>query len=194
MKTCSTRNRTILLFMLSLSIILSSFAYLEGIAWNIPSGTRTHFVIDGLLGFDVKGDLEITASHISFNPAEPRQGNMDVSLSVASVNTGNKKRDHHLNQDDFFDAARFPEIRFRSAAIEKINDTAYTVTGDLSIKDSTHTVTIPFTFDERDGQSLFRGKFTLNRMDYGVGSGHKRLIGKEVRVTLVIPVEKVKAD
>jgi polyisoprenoid-binding protein YceI len=63
-------------------------------------------------------------------------------MEAASVNTQDQQRDDHLRSADFFDAAAFPTMTFRSTRVERAGGDHYTVTGDLTIRDQTHPLTL----------------------------------------------------
>ena len=63
-------------------------------------------------------------------------------ISVKSINTHNEKRDSHLKENDFFDANKFPYIKFKSNSITKKNNIYY-VEGNLTIKNYTKQISFP---------------------------------------------------
>ncbi len=63
-------------------------------------------------------------------------------IHTASVDTHDQKRDEHLRSADFFDAEKFPTMSFRSTRVERARGSHYTVTGDLTIRDQTHPITL----------------------------------------------------
>jgi polyisoprenoid-binding protein YceI len=98
----------------------------------------------------------------------------EVILKVATVDTRNQQRDDHLRSGDFFDAEKWPEIRFESTRIEEVEDNAYMVSGDLTIRDITKPVTIPIELVgvQTDAQGALRAGFEgsrrINRRDVGL--------------------------
>ena len=72
------------------------------------------------------------------------EGRMTAAGTVRadSVNTRNAQRDEHLRSPDFFDAANHPEISFRSTAIEPLDEEAYRITGDLTIRGVTKEIVL----------------------------------------------------
>src|SRR5207344_1912594 len=89
--------------------------------------------------------------------------------------TGAAQRDAHLRSPDFFDAEKFPELRFRSKSIEKVDDVRYRVVGDLTIRDVTREVSLDVEYgghakdpwgNERIG---FIAKTAFDRKDFGLG-------------------------
>src|ERR1700709_699273 len=82
--------------------------------WNIVKGTKTNFTVDGLLGVNVHGTLDIGQSAIKFDPADLKCSSASVTLKVSSISTGINARDKHLKTADYFDEAKYPNITFRS--------------------------------------------------------------------------------
>jgi polyisoprenoid-binding protein YceI len=159
--------------------------------WQVKKGAKANFSIDGLMGVDVNGTLAFKSAAISFDPAQPGSGKMQATLSVSTMATGIGKRDNHLKSDDYFEAAKYPDITFQSTRIEQAGNQGFKVSGNLKIKAVIKQVTIPFTFTQTGSDGEFKGDFRLNRVDYGIGNGKETGMGKEVRVKLSIPVRKV---
>ncbi|WP_459610523.1 YceI family protein [Corynebacterium urogenitale] len=97
-----------------------------------------------------------------------------VDIDVKSVDTRNEDRDAHLISDDFFDAENHPKITFASTEVTAKDDATLSVTGDLTIKGVTKSVTIDFDFTgevvDPWGQTRvgFEGSTTINRKDFGL--------------------------
>ena len=80
---------------------------------------------------------------ITVNHDDMSKSTVSATIDVASVDTANKKRDAHLQEDDYFDAAQYPQITFNStqwAATDKEN--VFKVTGDLTMLDTTKEVVL----------------------------------------------------
>ncbi|TGD08935.1 YceI family protein [Brevibacterium sp. S111] len=97
-----------------------------------------------------------------------------VVIKTASVDTRSTDRDNHLRSADFFDVETYPEIRFVSSAIDEVDEGSYIVTGDLTIRDMTKTVSIPLELIgiESDPFGNLRagleGTRRIDRKDWGV--------------------------
>ena len=79
---------------------------------------------------------------------------------------------------------------FHSQKFQK-TATGYQVIGTLTIKETSKTVSIPFTFDHKVNSGTFKGQFTIQRQEYGIGkSGGLLKIGKEITINLEVPVTK----
>jgi len=117
------------------------------------------------------GEFEGSA-HLDFT--DPSKSSVTVTIKAASIDTGHPDRDAHLRGNDFFAMDEYPEITFRSTSIAAVDDDTFSVTGDLTIRGVTKSV----TFDaERTGPVIdpwgntrvgFSGSFSVNRKDWGV--------------------------
>jgi len=83
-------------------------------------------------------DAKINASKDDFSDAS-----VEFTADVNSINTDNERRDGHLKSADFFDAAKYPTITFKSKSFKKVSDKKYKVVGDLTF----HGVTKPVELD-----------------------------------------------
>lgn len=142
--------------------------------WDIdPSHSRLgfstrHAMVSRVRGAfnDVSGFADI-AEDLSNSTAE-------VIIQTASVDTRSEGRDEHLRSADFFDVETYPEIRFVSSAIDEVDEGSYIVTGELSIRDMTKTVSIPLELigveSDPDGnvRAGLEGSRRIDRKDWGV--------------------------
>lgn len=109
---------------------------------------------------------------------------IDVWLEPASVDTGLPEIDAALKGKEFFDAASYPRIAFAGSAGEPQRG-QQRARGTLEIKGKRRDVDVPFRLDLAGGRPALAGSFTLNRLDYGVGTGEwadTRWLGAEVRI------------
>ncbi len=104
---------------------------------------------------------------------DPSASHTTLTIHAPSFTTGQEQRDGHVKSADFLDVENFPELTFRSTSVEKDGD-VYRITGDLTIRDTTKSVTIDF---EQNGvakdpfgnvRAGFEGSTTINRKDYGI--------------------------
>lgn len=99
---------------------------------------------------------------------------VQVTLPLAGLNSFVPKFDDHLRSADFFDAARFPNITFRSTRVEAVGDNKLKVTGDLTIRDVTRPAVLDVVLNksgERQGRPAigFDATTTITRSEFGVG-------------------------
>lgn len=99
-----------------------------------------HLMVTKVRGTFKKVDARI---HVGETLADSR---LEVRIDVGSLATSDEKRDGHLRSADFFDAENHPHMTFRSTAVEASPDGHYAITGDLTIRDQTHPVTLDARF------------------------------------------------
>ena len=87
-----------------------------------------HLGVSDVDGSFKKFDAKFTSSKEDFTDAV-----FDFTADVNSINTDDEKRDGHLKSPDFFDAAKFGTITFKSKTIKKIADKKYTIIGELTM-------------------------------------------------------------
>jgi len=78
-------------------------------------------------------------------------------------------RDGHLRDEDYFDVQHYPRLRFISSGVTVDNNAHFTATGQLTIKNTTKQIAIPFTATLKDGGYRFTGEFKINRRDFQIG-------------------------
>jgi polyisoprenoid-binding protein YceI len=164
--------------------------------WNIDNvHSKIGFSVSHMVVSETEGSFnDYTATVISksedFNGAD-----VTFSAKVASINTGNEKRDGHLKSPDFFDAEKFPEITFVGKLVK--NGGKYKLKGDFTMKGVTKKVEFDVTYGGtvNTGNGIkagFKLNGTINRQDYGVSWTNKLASGEAVvgdEVQLIIKAE-----
>lgn len=139
-----------------------------------PAHTRIGFSAKHAMVTTVRGAFNDVTGHLHVDTEHPENSWAKVTMDVTSVDTRSKQRDDHLRSADFFEADKWPQITFVSTHIEEVDDRAFSVTGDLTIRDVTRQVMIPLALigievgaygELRAG---FEGTRRLNRRDYGL--------------------------
>jgi len=138
------------------------------------SHSRVGFIARHAMVTKVRGQFADFAGTAHIDVEDPTKSAAQVTLKVASIETGNGQRDEHLRTNDFFDAPTFPEITFTSTKVEATGPGEVRMTGDLTIKGTTKPVVIDW---EATGTAVdpynnvragFEGKAVINRSDFGV--------------------------
>ncbi|WP_257667543.1 YceI family protein [Parapedobacter tibetensis] len=134
---------------------------------SIVSG-NTSFSIGSIVG-TLQGTFEAPKGKFVFDPANLSATRIDIAIPANSVFTDHKRRDSDAKGEKYLDVERFSTIRFVSTKVEA-KDTGFLATGNLTIKDITKTVTLPFDAKKnQDGTYSLSSTFEVNRLDYGVG-------------------------
>ena len=169
-------------------------------AWNIDKAHSSLSFSVNHFFTPVNGHFKEFQTQLRLDPENLSGSYAEVVVKVASVNTGQAKRDKHLQSGDFFDAGTFPEIKFESSKFSKTDD-GYLVTGFLTIRDVKKEVEIPFMIlgisehPMKKGKLItaIQGEITLNRNDYGVGSGSwaaTAVVGDEVDIAIILEANR----
>lgn len=129
----------------------------------------THLVITTVTGFFKDFDGSVVTKGDSFEDAD-----VNFTIKTESIFTDNKKRDEHLQSADFFDAAKYPEIKFVGKSFKKVSGNKYKLVGDLTIKDITKEITLDVTHNGTikdpwgNTKAGFKITGSINRFDYGL--------------------------
>ncbi|HEY6160548.1 MAG TPA: YceI family protein [Bacteroidia bacterium] len=185
-----------LLAAVALGGLLSAFTLLnDAPEWKMdPSHSSFSFTVTHL-GTPVLGLFQKTDAVLKFDPADANAGSVKFTIDASSVYTGQPMRDHHLKTADFLDTAKYPVIVFQSEKFTKKNEQEYVVTGNLTVKDVTKKVDVPFTITALKDHPFSKDKMllglkaqtTFKRSDFHVGSGNfagDAVVGDDVTIQL----------
>jgi len=154
-----------------------------------PEKAKIEFSVKGLLG-TVHGHFTGLKSTLLFDEKDLAGSSITASVDAKTVSTGIGLRNRHVRQEEqFLNADKYPTISFKSKKIVKTAE-GFSADGELTIKDVTKPVHIPFTF-RSDGANagIFKGAFNIKREDYNIGKPGGS-IGDEIRIELEVPVTK----
>ena len=166
--------------------------------WKLdPNHSEADFAIKHMAVSTVHGSFRGVSGVVHLDSADLKKSSVDASIDVGTVDTGIAARDNHLKSPDFFDAAKFPAMSFKSTGITKAGD-HYDVAGLLTLHGTTKPVVLaletPGAAQSMDGKSLHRGftaTTTINRQDFGLTwngtlkSGDS-VLGNDVKIELNI--------
>lgn len=122
----------------------------------------------------VRGAFNNVAGTAVVDGANPAASTIEVTIQADSFDTGQADRDGHVKSADFLDVANFPTLTFKATDIAITDDETVRVTGDLTIKGVSHSVTIDLEYNgsakdpfgnERVG---FEGEADIKRSDWGL--------------------------
>jgi len=154
-------------------------------------GSRVHFNIRNF-GIKTGGQLSGLKGEILFFTTDLTACSFQVTVDVSTIDTDSDSRDRSLRSDEYFDAEKYPQITLVSTKIDRTNKTDqgyYYFTGNLTIRGVTKQVAFPFRAEKVNNDYLFTGEFTLNRIDFGVGSS-SAVLSNTVDVTLSVLAKK----
>ena len=122
----------------------------------------------------VRGAFTDFSGRAHLEPENPSASSVELHIQTASIDTGNADRDAHLRSADFLDVESWPEIVFVSTEVAQVEDGVYAVTGDLTIRDVTKSVTVEFSLtgsaqDPWGNMRVgFEGALAIQRSDWGL--------------------------
>ncbi|WP_193215300.1 YceI family protein, partial [Luteolibacter marinus] len=112
--------------------------------WSIdPSHTRVGFSSRHAMVTKVRGAFNDVSGTAHLDAEDMSRSQARVVLQVASVDTRSPQRDAHLRSADFFDAQQHPTIEFNSTAVDEVDENQLIVTGELTIRGITRTISVP---------------------------------------------------
>jgi polyisoprenoid-binding protein YceI len=139
-----------------------------------PSHTQVGFVARHAMVTKVRGAFNDFAGTAVFDAADPAATTVEVTIQAASIDTRNAQRDDHLRSNDFLAMAEHPELTFVSTGFRQTGEDSFDLTGDLTVRGVTNSITVPFTYQGTATDPFgnlrvgFEGSVTINRKDYGV--------------------------
>jgi polyisoprenoid-binding protein YceI len=162
--------------------------------------------VNGTVSFNImkwgvireEGTFRDFRAQIQFDDQNPAKSSVAFEVDVASVDTKNHNRDGTLKSEDFFHAARYPKMTFRSVQVAPNGKNAAAVTGDLTIHGVTKRITVPVRLLGRGRQGTngplvagFETEFKIDRRAFGitggrwVAGGPPGILGTEVTIKIV---------
>jgi len=136
-------------------------------------------------GAAFEGQFEQFEADIQFAPDQLDSSSIVVTVDTGSVNTRYADRDEALRAPEFFNVMRWPEARFEATEFVALGNDQFQASGQLTIRDQSHPINVPFTFRTVDGGAEMTGEVVVPRLLYGVGQGEwadTTWIGANVRV------------
>lgn len=144
-----------------------------------------------------KGHFHDFDGHVKWDGKNFDKAQVEAIIQIASIDTENEDRDKHLKSDDFFNAEKFPVMKFQSKSVSKVKDNKFTMVGDLTIRDVTREVTLDCEFHGTvndpwgNMRTGFSAAATINRQDFDVRFDNKLadgslVVGNDVSIVLEI--------
>lgn len=114
---------------------------------------------------DVPGSFGKFTGTVVFDKADPSKSMVEIEVKTDSVDTGNKKRDDHLKNQDFFKVKEFPKMLFKSTKVSVSDGGKYEVEGNFTMLGKSKKIKVIF---EPSGESGGKTSFQIKRSDYGM--------------------------
>lgn len=162
------------LLLVTFILISVSFAQTTK-TWNVDKmHSSVKFAVSHLVISEVEGSFKIFDGNLVAATEDFTDAKINFTVDVNSINTDNTNRDGHLKSDDFFNAEKYPSMKFVSTSFKKKSGSAYELTGDLTIRDVTKKVTFAVKYGGTtkdpygNTKAGFKATGTINRLEYGL--------------------------
>ncbi len=163
------------IIILTLAMTLSIFTFAQNTSWVFDkSHSNVRFAVSHMVISEVEGNFGDFTGEVTTMGDDFENAKIKFTIKVASIDTEDEKRDDHLRNEDFFDVTKYPEIKFESTKMTKVDDNKYKLTGKLTMLDVTKEVTLDVkyggTINDPWGNTKagFKVKGTIDRTDWGL--------------------------
>lgn len=147
-------------------LIATAFTVIHSTNWKLKEEAYSVTFKGG----KVEGVIKGLKTSITFDEAKPENSKITATLDVNTINTGNGMMNKHAKFEDGLDAKKFPSINFESLSVT-VKSGKYSANGKLTIKGVTKEINLPFTFENKGLESLFKGKFNIKPKDFNITRG-----------------------
>src|SRR5882724_12755494 len=161
-------------------IVGSAFTFIKSQNWNIGEDYSVKFTSD-----DPSGVFRGLKGTVNFDEKDLANSKFDVSIDVATINTGNGMKNTHAKSEKWFDAEKYPTIAFTSSSITK-TATGFEAKGTLEMHGVKKEIVLPFTFSN----NTFSANIEVNRLDYDIDDGKHPKMLPSMKVSITVPVTK----
>lgn len=192
------------IFLLAVIVLVKTTVFAQT-KWDVDNvHSSVKFSVSHLVISEVEGSFKKFTGNVTSTKPDFTDASVNFSVDVNSINTDNDMRDKHLKSDDFFNAAQYPAMTFKSTSFKKVSGNKYALTGNLTIRN----VTKPVKFDvvyggtAKDGygntKAGFKASTVINRFDYNLKWNNLTeaggaTVGKDVTLDLKMELAQAKA-
>ncbi len=164
-----------------------SFPAMAADAWTVTPDDGGIEFTGTQLGATFEGEFESFNADIVFSPDDLAGSKVVVVIDIASADSGNPDRDSQIKTADWFDVAQWPTARFETKSFREIGPNQYEAVADLTIRDVTREVVLPFRLEIDGNEADAEGTVVIKRTDFGVGQGEwsdTSQVGDEVTIRI----------
>lgn len=184
------------------ALALSQFAVTAQNKWTLDkSHSSVKFAVEHLMVSETEGTFKVYDGNINSPAADFSNAQISFSVDVNSINTDDEKRDAHLKSDDFFNAEKYPTMKFTSTSFKKVKGNMYTLEGNLTIRDVTKKVKFAVVYGGTikdpwgNTKAGFKAAGKINRKDFGLKWGALTesggaVVGDDVQMNIKVEFAK----
>lgn len=158
-----------------LAIAAAPFMSMAQTKWNLDKGhSNVKFSVQHLVISETEGTFKMFDGNVVSAKPDFTDAKINFTVDVNSINTDDEKRDGHLKSDDFFNAEKFPTMKFTSTSFKKVKGNMYALEGDLTIRDVTKKVKFAVVYGGTvkdpwgNTKAGFKASGKINRKEFGL--------------------------
>ncbi len=186
------------------ALIVSATSFAQN--WKLDAAhSKLQFSTKYLVISDVDGEFKKVDGTFTSSKSDWTDMSATLTADVNSISTDNEMRDKHLKSDDFFNAEKFPNITFTSTKVKSLGGNKYILTGDLTIRDVTKSVSLPLVYNGSvkdpwgNLKAGFKATGKINRKDFNLkynnaASTGEAVVSDEVQFTADIVLIKATSN
>lgn len=171
--------------------------------WKLDkTHSSVRFSVKHMVVSDAEGTFKVWDGTVENSKPDFSDAKIAFTIDASSINTENENRDKHLKGDDFFNAEKYPTIKFESTSMQSLGNNKYKLNGNLTLRDVTKPVSFDVTYGgsitgQRGTKAGFKATTTINRFDYNLKWDRATetgglVVGKEVEVVVKLELDEVK--
>ena len=205
MKTFATPSSTLVAALVIASLRAPALAGPAG--WSIDRAhTEINFSVNHFFT-PVTGSFEEFEVDLQYDAEHPERSSVEVRIDVASIDTGNAKRDKHLQTPDWFDAAGHPKITFKSTGVRRTGESELVATGRFTMRGNSKEIELPIKIlgTQQIPQKMqamlggakevasFDASTLIDRGDYQIGTGNwagTMVVGGDVKIQILLEAHR----
>ena len=149
----------------------ASLALVAGAQAQVDVSKSTVIATSKQMNVPTDGKFNKFSAQIAFDPAKPTAGTANITIDTGSYDLGDDDYNKQVRGAEWFDAAKYPTATFVSSAIAPAGGNKYNVTGKITIKGKSQTVTVPVTVTQQGATETFDGALPIKRTQFDVGTG-----------------------
>jgi polyisoprenoid-binding protein YceI len=170
--------------------------------WSIdPAHSEIHFKVKHLMINTVTGSFKKFDGSLETSKDDFSDAKISFTTDIASIETGMEMRDTHLKSDEFFNAEKYPQLKFESTAFEKVGDEVYLLKGNITIRETTKPITLDVHYGGQmtdfygNTKAGFEISGKLKRKEFGlnwdaVTEAGGVVVSDEVKLVLNVQLQK----
>lgn len=169
-------------------LLLGHAAIAQTVWMSDKAHTKLGFTLIHLGLSEVDGAFKTVDAKFTSSKSDFTDAAFELTADIKTVTTFNDMRDGHLQKPDMFDTEKYPTLTFKSTAISKTGDKTYKLTGDLTMKGVTKSVTLDLTLlgtgESRNKKPMVGWKATgaVKRTDFGVGNMPSMMVSEDIQL------------